>query len=431
MVTLARRLRPIVRPLTTTASGETTRRMEPGSYERLRRAVDGVPLPCAVVDLDALESNARALNGIARAAGKGLRLATKSVRCPRLIRHVVDGGEGTVRGLMTYTATETAFLAEQGHDDLLLAYPTAQKSDADILAGLTAQGKTVSCVVDDEAHLHALNAAAVRAGDGVRVRVTIEIDMSFRPVGGVHLGVRRSPLHTAADVAAFAQRVKVHERLIVDGVMGYEAQIAGVTDNSPFKPMMNAPKRILKLLSKPAVASTRASVAAALKGAGFSLRLFNGGGTGSLRWSSAEDALTEVTAGSGYLDSQLFSYYRDLDLRPAAFFALQVVRKPAPGMVTCHGGGYVASGEVGADRLPVPALPEGLALLPLEGAGEVQTPLLVDERAAAPRVGDPVFFRHAKAGELAEHFNEYLLVRGDSVVERAPTYRGLGQCFLG
>ena len=47
------------------------------------------------------------------------------------------------------------------------------------------------------------------------------------------------------------------------------------------------------------------------------------------------------------------------------------------------------------------------------------------------KIGDPVFFRHAKAGELAEHVTEYLLVRGDRIEDRAPTYRGLGRCYLG
>jgi D-serine deaminase-like pyridoxal phosphate-dependent protein len=62
----------------------------------------------------------------------------------------------------------------------------------------------------------------------------------------------------------------------------------------------------------------------------------------------------------------------------------------------------------------------------------VQTPLAVPRGVEAElELGDPVFFRHAKAGELAEHFAEYLLVRGSRIEARAPTYRGLGRCFLG
>lgn len=397
-------------------------------WHRLRRAIDGAPLPCALVDLDALERNGRTLDAMARDHRKTLRLATKSVRCPRLISMILEAGQGTVRGLMTYTATETAFLAGQGHDDLLLAYPTAQRADAELLAGLCAQGKTVAVMCDDAAQLAVLDAAAGRVG--TTLRVCIELDVSFRPARGVHLGGRRSPLHTPAAVLGFAARVRSHQHLRVDGIMAYEGHIAGSTDKNPFTPAMNVPKRLVKLLSKGSVARARAEAARALRAAGHELRVVNGGGTGSLRWASAEHALTEVTAGSGYVDSQLFSYYRDLHLEPAAFFALQVVRRPVSGIVTCHGGGYVASGEAGVDRLPTPALPEGGALIGFEGAGEVQTPVQLPPGVELA-LGEPYFFRHAKAGELAEHVNEYLLVRGDRVVERAPTYRGLGHCFLG
>ena len=192
---------------------------------------------------------------------------------------------------------------------------------------------------------------------------------------------------------------------------------------------MNPIKRAIKRASRGPVERTRRACVDALHARGLTPTIVNGAGTGSLAWAESETALTEVTAGSGFLASHLFSAYRDLALVPAAFFALEVTRAPAPGIYTLHGGGYVASGETGPDRLPVPYLPAGLRLLPMEGAGEVQTP--VAAKPGALTLGAPVFFRHAKAGELAEHFNEYLLVRGDRVVERAPTYRGLGHAFLG
>lgn len=397
-------------------------------YRRLQRALEGQPLPCALVDMDALDRNARALHDVARAARKTIRLASKSVRCPRLLRHVLETSGGVVQGLMTYTAAETAFLAGKGFDDLLLAYPTVQRSDAELLAGLAREGKAVSVVCDDEGQLDALETAAGRAG--AQLKIVIELDVSYRPIAGVHLGGRRSPLHDADAVVAFADRVRARKHLVVHGVMAYEGQIAGVTDKNPLTPLMNGPKRAVKLLSKPHVERSRAEVAQKLRAAGHHVVILNGGGTGSLQWASTEVSLTEVTAGSGYLDSQLFSYYRDLHLEPAAYFALQVVRRPMPGMVTCLGGGYVASGEAGPDRLPAPALPDGARLLGFEGAGEVQTPVQLPPGVSVA-LGEPIFFRHAKAGELAEHFNEYLLVRGDRVVERAPTYRGLGHCFLG
>ncbi|MDQ6810443.1 MAG: amino acid deaminase/aldolase, partial [Actinomycetota bacterium] len=159
------------------------------------------------------------------------------------------------------------------------------------------------------------------------------------------------------------------------------------------------------------------------------LEFVNGGGTGSLERTAAESAVTEVAAGSGLYAPTLFDAYRSFTPRPAALFALPVVRRPGPGVVTALGGGYLASGPADAARLPTPHLPRGLVLDAQEGAGEVQTPLL-GAAADTLAIGDRVYFRHAKAGELCEHFATLHLLEGERIVEQAPTYRGEGQCFL-
>ena len=141
-----------------------------------------------------------------------------------------------------------------------------------------------------------------------------------------------------------------------------------------------------------------------------------------------ESTVTEVTAGSGLLVPALFDRYRSFTPRPAAFFALPVVRRPAPDCVTVAGGGLVASGPTGRDRSPVPWAPPALQLTALEGAGEVQTPL-VGPGAAGLGIGDLVWFRHAKSGEVAEHVLHAHLVRGDRVVDVVPTYRGTGNAW--
>jgi D-serine deaminase-like pyridoxal phosphate-dependent protein len=395
-------------------------------WQRYRKAIADEALPCAIVDLDALEHNVRSVIAPLEGSDKTLRIATKSVRCPDLVGRVREIAGGAVRGLMTYTASETAFWAERGERDLLLAYPTASAGDASYLARANATGARAAVVVDCAEHLDGL-AAAARA-QRTTIPVLLDLDVSWRPFGDrvgalVHIGVRRSPLRGVADVVDLARRVAATDGLTFHGVMAYEAQIAGLPDRG-------AGVRIMKSASSPDVARVRAEVHRGLVAAGLEPAVFNGGGTGSVAACARESVLTEVTAGSGFLDSHLFDAYAGLSLRPAAYFALQVVRRPGRDLVTCHGGGYVASGAAGRDRLPVPALPEGLELLGLEGAGEVQTPLK-ETRDVRLKLGDPVFFRHAKAGELAEHFPEYILVRGDRVEGRAPTYRGLGKCFLG
>jgi D-serine deaminase-like pyridoxal phosphate-dependent protein len=158
------------------------------------------------------------------------------------------------------------------------------------------------------------------------------------------------------------------------------------------------------------------------------LEFVNGGGTGSVERTSADAAVTEVAAGSGLYSPALFDGYRAFTGRPAALFATPVTRVPAPGTVTVAGGGWIASGPPGADRLPVPTYPAGLHWLPTEGAGEVQTPLR-GPAAAQLRIGDRVWFRHAKAGEICEHVNELHTISGDALTGTMPTYRGEGRTF--
>jgi D-serine deaminase-like pyridoxal phosphate-dependent protein len=396
-------------------------------YERLRRALSGESLPCALIDLDAFDRNADRTFSLVRARRKSLRIATKSIRSPLLLRRLLDRGADVCRGLMCFAAREAAWLAGEGFDDLLVAYPTVLRADLEALAKASAAGKQMSLVVDSVAHLDAL----ARAGRefATTMKAVVELDVAYRAFG-IHLGVRRSPLRTPEDVVALLEAARGLDGVTVRGVMGYEAHVAGLTDANPFTSAQNPLKRLFKRLAAPAAADLRARTLALARKRGFEVALVNGGGTGSLGTTAAEDAVTEVTAGSAFFASQLFDYYRGLDLRPAAFFACQVVRSSDEGFVTCHGGGWVASGEAGPDRLPRPWLPAGLELVPVEGAGEVQTPLVTRGASVSLEPGDPVFFRHAKAGELAEHVNEFLLVEGDRVTGRAPTYRGLGKAFL-
>jgi D-serine deaminase-like pyridoxal phosphate-dependent protein len=323
---------------------------------------------------------------------------------------------------MSYCAAEARLLAGDGFDDILVAYPTLQQPDLADLRALHDAGTNVSLVVDSTAGIDAL--ADAMAGVAAPFRCVIELDASWRPLGA-HVGVRRSPVRSADDLARVLAHVRSHPQLRCIGVMSYEAHVAGLPDRNPFNRKMNPAFGFVRRRSIRPLAKLRAQVADVFAAAGVELELFNGGGTGSLTWAAHESHLTELTAGSGLLCSHLFDYYSNLDLEPAGGYAVQVVRSSDEGYVTCQGGGWVASGEAGADRLPRPWLPAGLRLVDTEGTGEVQTPLRVP-RDTSLALGDPVLFRHAKAGEPAERLDAYLLVSGEAIVERAKTYRGLG-----
>jgi D-serine deaminase-like pyridoxal phosphate-dependent protein len=395
-------------------------------WESARRILAGERLPAAFIDLDALEANVDAL--VASARGTPIRLATKSIRHVGLISRILDRLGPVSAGLMCYAVEEAVALSRAGFEDLLVAYPSLQPAALREAALQVAAGGSIRLLADSPEHLLALDVAGRAAG--VRLEVVLELDVSYRPLGGrVHLGARRSPMRTPADLLALVERAAALPGVRVVGLMAYEGHIAGLPDASPFAPALNPVKRALKRRAYPAAVALRAAAVAALEGADVRLAVINAGGTGSVHLNASESAITEVTAGSGFLCPHLFDYYADLSLRPAAFFALEAVRRPDPGIITCAGGGYIASGEPGADRSPLPWLPAGLRYISVEGAGEVQTPLRVPDGVSI-RVGDPVVFRHSKAGEPAERFREYLLVRGGEIQAREPTYRGMGWCFF-
>ncbi|CAA9479129.1 MAG: L-gulono-1,4-lactone oxidase, partial [uncultured Solirubrobacteraceae bacterium] len=233
---------------------------------------------------------------------------------------------------------------------------------------------------------------------------------------------------TPAAAAALEREVVARPGFRLVALMAYESQIAGVGDKPPGPKARALAIRGMQAASGRELARRRLAIVRAVRGVA-DLELVNGGGTGSLERTASEAAVTEVAAGSGLYAPSLFSTSRAFTPKPAALFALPVVRRPGPGVATVLGGGYPASGAAGADRLVQPYLPHGLTLDKLEGGGEVQTPLLGDA-ADELRVGDVVFFRHAKAGELCERFDELHLVEGDRVVDTVPTYRGEGQTFL-
>jgi D-serine deaminase-like pyridoxal phosphate-dependent protein len=391
------------------------------AYERLEAALGAVEPPFAVVDLDALAVNADDL--VRRAARKPLRVASKSVRC-RALMHDVLARPG-FRGVMTFTLPETLWLHGHGFEDLLLGYPATDRTALAQLAELEIE-RPPALMVDSVEQLDLIDAAAPARRRPLRV--CLEFDTSLElGRGRVRIGPRRSPLRTPAQARALARVVVERPGFELAGVMGYEGHVAGVGDSPP-NPLRGAGVRAMQRAAVAQVAARRAAVVAAVREVA-DVPLVNGGGSGSIETTAAEPVVTEITAGSGLLAPALFDHYRAFDPRPAALFCLPVVRRPGDSVVTLLGGGYVASGPPGRDRLPLPHLPAGLKLTALEGAGEVQTPL-TGRGAGALRPGDRVYLRHAKAGELCERFNTLLLLAGERVVDEVPTYRGEGRAFL-
>ena len=402
------------------ASGMVTPSADRTRYDRATAHLDA---PLAIVDLEAFDANAEDL--VRRAAGKPIRVASKSVRVRALLERVLrmDG----FQGIMSFTLAESIWLARAGFDDILLAYPSADRAGYAELAADPKLAGAISVLLDDPAQLDLIDAA--RGAGTEEIRVCLELDTALHLLGGrIRIGARRSPLRTPEALAGFARLVQQRDGFRVVGLMAYEGHIAGVGDSIAGRPFRSRMVQVMQRTARAELAQRRAAVVRAVREVA-ELEFVNGGGTGSVESTVAEDSVTEVAAGSGLYVPRLFDNYRSFHGRPAALFAQPVVRRPGVGVVTVLGGGYPASGAAGADRSPVPYLPQGLRYDAQEGAGEVQTPLL-GSVADDLLIGDKVWFRHAKAGELFERFAEVQLVEGDQVVETVPTYRGEGRTFL-
>lgn len=393
------------------------------SYTMYKEAFADIPKPFAFLDLDKLNQNIQQI--ITLSEKKQIRIASKSLRSIDVMRHIL-AADAKFCGIMCFTAPEALFLAEQGFHDLLLGYPIWNPNHIAAIARMTAAGTPITLMVDSLAHVEHIESIARKTGVVLRLCLDVDCSMDFF---GLHFGVWRSPIRSVQASIALAERIAASEHLQLDGIMGYEAQIAGVGDANPNTKLRNPLIRFLKLKSAKELAAKREQLVTALRSKGIVPRFVNGGGSGSLHTTCKEDVVTEVTVGSAFYAPGLFDHYRAYRFQPAAGYAIEIVRQPRSDIYTCQGGGYTASGAIALDKLPVPYLPEGARLLPMEGAGEVQTPIRYNGHEKL-QLGDPVFLRHSKAGELCERFMELQIYSQGKAIQVMKTYRGEGRCFL-
>lgn len=378
--------------------------------------------PVVALGAEALAYNAHDM--LRRAGGLPIRVASKSIR----VRSVLDAVLALpgYRGVLAYTLAEAVWLSET-IDDIVVAYPSADRAAVAALAGDERAAARVAIMVDCEEHLDVID-SVISPDARPRIRVCLDLDASWRTRALGHVGVLRSPVSTASGLLALAQAVLRRPGFALVGVMSYEAQIAGVGDEPLGKPASGALMRVVQRASGAELVERRGEAVSAVRSIA-DLEFVNGGGSGSIGRTAQDPAVTEIAAGSGLFGPHLFDNYRSFTPAPAVAFALDVVRRPNTETATLLGGGWVASGPAAPDRLPRIAWPEGLRYAPREAAGEVQTPV-IGPAARGMRVGDRVWMRHTKSGEPMEHTSEVVPVRAGVAQEPLPTYRGEGKCFL-
>jgi D-serine deaminase-like pyridoxal phosphate-dependent protein len=393
------------------------------TYLYYKKAFEGKEKPFAYVDLDFFDLNMRDI--LTRAGNKKIRIASKSIRCVSLLKRILDYSP-QYQGVMCFTAKEAVWLSQLGFNDLLVAYPVYHPAHIEAVAQEVKKGKKIYLMADKKEHLEQYNKIGEQFNISIPVCMDLDMSTSFP---GLYFGVYRSSLTTIPKVKKFLEQLKSFSFVNLKGLMGYEAQIAGLGNNFAGQTIKNTAIKILQNTSIKEITARRTKVINLVKESCADLDFVNGGGTGSMEITRKEDAVTEIAVGSGFYTPTLFDNYGMFKHHPATGYAIEIVRQPARNIYTCLGGGYVASGALGADKLPTPYLPKGCAFITSEMAGEVQTPLKYKGKEKL-KLGDPIFLRHSKAGELCERFNNILLLKGGKVVDETPTYRGEGKCFL-
>lgn len=399
--------------------------MEKRDYSYYNSILKGKHWPCAILDLDILEYNTHEILG--EVESKKIRIASKSIRSIEVLKKIISIKPEAFSGIMAFTIDEAFFLAENGFKDILVGYPTMQLGNIKKVADFLKKGVQVTLMVDLVEHIEAIN--EIGKEQDVIFPICLDIDMSVQ-FPGIYFGVLRSSLNRKEALPPILSKLATSQYVKVIGLMGYEAQIAGVGDRKKGEIIVNSIVRLLKKKSIKKIAKRRHYFVNEIERfTGNSLKIVNAGGTGSINSSKNEEWVNEITVGSGFFSPSLFDYYKEFRYKPALFYAIEISRNPKDNVWTASGGGYIASGSVGKDKSPTPYLPMEIHLYKNEGVGEVQTPFKYkgDEKL---KLGEPIFFRHAKAGELCERFNELIVLSNGEIVNHFRTYRGEGKSFL-
>lgn len=385
------------------------------SYTEINNILKEEMCPCAFLDLDVFDANLNWLETEMRNTGKKIRIGTKSIRVPALIQRCLE--RSFIEGLFLFHPNEIKFWQENYQvKDFLLAYPIYNGAEAKLLCDAIIRDPEtrVHVMVDAEEHLQLLERHAAK--NNVKLGIIIDCDFSIKFVGQ-HAGVLRSPLTHSEAVVALAKKTVDFPHLEFRGIMGYEAQEAGIGDSSWLF-------RKMKQKSREINDARRSNIVSALRNAGFSPEIVNGGGSGCFQLTAAEDEVTEVTIGSGLFKSYIFDPIESMNgFAPSLFMALRIIRFPRPGVATCYSGGYVCSA---INKSPQIILPKNCKETAREGFGEVQTPISYDPAHVSLNYGDVIICRFAKAGEPLERFNTVCIVSKGKIVDHYATYRGHG-----
>lgn len=396
--------------------------MEELTYKDISKVFVGKTPPYAFLFLSELNKNIELIKTSCR--GKKVRLATQSIRSLHVLKFLLQKLGDDCSGLMCFHLDELLWLSDHLNTHFLMGYPQQpNQRQAERLAEKIKQGLRIVQMVDSIDQMKHLDLLAQK--NEVTFEVCLDLELSFK-FPGFKIGGWHSSLNKIDKVDEILRAVREFRHLKLVGIRGYEAQLAGLGDEfeNPLKSLWVA---LLKKLSQKKMYRLRA-YATQRASKENSIEFINGGGTGTIEMTSGDPAITEVAVGSGFYSPALFDSFQDKYF-PSLGYAMAVQRTPSENVLTVHGGGYVGSGNIGKEKAPVILSPKGAELIESEMAGEIQTPIIY-RGLQKIQIGDPIFFRHSKAGELLERFQSVYVISENQIIDEWKSYRGDGQCFI-
>lgn len=396
------------------------------SYYQIKEVLQDQSYPLALVDLDAIDKNFDILAKLAKENHKKIRISTKSLRVPYLIKYLYNKNRSLFSGIMCYRASEASFLfSEYGFEDILIGYPEVSKTELSEFAELAKRGCNISMVVDSQEHLELINSIGEK--EKVKLNVVLELDGTLKLLNEkINIGAKNSSIGSIEEFKTRLETIKKSPYVNLKGVMLHEAPLAEHPTSLGFLASKNPIRNRIKNISLPRIQEFREKAFDLLIKEGFEAEIINGGNSRSFNVTIKDETLSEVNLGAAFLGADFIE--EKLDLTNALFFAVEVVRKPSSDYITCMGGGYIASGTT-KNSQPKITMPLGLSVTE-SGFGEIQTSFKIQDPKLRINLGDPVLLTHTNSGELAEHFSYYIVCRDREIISEETTYRGEGLIFL-
>jgi len=280
-------------------------------------ALDDLPTPALIVDMDQCDANLRTMAGYLTARGVGLRPHTKTHKCPHLARRQMALG---AVGICCAKVSEAEVMAAAGLGQILITSPVVTKDKIDRVITLAARCPGLAIVVD-----HAENADDLDASAGAaNLRLTVLIDLD------PHMGRTGTAMGTTA--LGLARHIAQRKHLRLGGVQCYAGNLMHVKDYTGRRARSHA------------VLAEARDTKALIEQDGIELAVFTGGGTGTYDIDAEFGGLTDIQCGSylvmdvqygivGAPEGQLFDAFP-----PAMFVWTTAISQPAPGRITVDAG---------------------------------------------------------------------------------------------